>query len=61
MKTMLVWLLVISSDVHGGSVTSVTSQVFPTLADCEQVQKNLPAARYRTSRCIQSTIIVSKP
>lgn len=57
----VVWLLIVTSDgyYNRGTVTNVGQ--FPTLRDCEFVQKSLPGAGQIAdfkSRCIQATVMI---
>lgn len=57
MNTIVVWLLVITQNVHSGSYTAIQPYTFPTVKDCEHVINGLPNARTRIARCVQTTII----
>jgi hypothetical protein len=64
MNIVLVWILATTSNVNGGSIAAIPPIFYPTLQDCEHVQKSLPISQYTgynpVTRCIQTRVILSK-
>lgn len=60
MTTMLVWLLIATSDgyYNRGSVTTV--ERFASKTNCEHVLNNIPNKHSVEAKCIQAEILVPK-
>jgi hypothetical protein len=58
MKTILVWMLLSTSDgvYNRGTVTVVGH--FPDAEQCEHVRKNIPNTDSLNSRCVQAKLVV---
>lgn len=57
MNTIIVWLLVSVSNSGNNYGTLTVVGKFPTVENCEFVQKNLPASTNIQARCIQATLV----
>lgn len=60
MVTMMVWLLIVTSNgTHGEGNVSVLAK-FSAANECSRVEDLIPAKQYVSSRCVQATILVEK-